>query len=706
MKARPQPFSTWRLVAATGVLVVVFLALDRAALLPTPTWPGDPRPGLERAADVIPPEEVRSGQPILSLVLEPEDLHDPARGLLANPLEYGRDWERAGHVAFFDGGRLRFATGVGVRVHGGGSRRYSTRQGFRLYFRRSYGARQVPPGVLFSPAAQPIRHLVVHNDVRDRRHFVNPLAYDLARAIGAITPETYPVRLFVNGELYGAYVLTERFDQLYFATHFGHGGVVAEQDSFNELWGWTSRTRPLSMATVAAKVDLDSLTRWFLSVAFSATGDAFQGPGQFLDLSTDPPRWFWVNWDMDGSFRLASADSYRDLLNRVDEGKRGRNPAEPRATLLTHLFAEDEAFRAYYKRLVMTALNHQLTPQFLERRFNYYRRASERLGVEDARYLRGLKEFLDERPAVFWKLTEQWLNTPSHPIVIVAPPGEAIAIDGISATDGFSGRSFADVELELQATVNDGARFKEWRVNGELRGREPVLRLTLTGPSAVEAVFEGRAAGNARPRLPAPEPRPAGPERTATPLEWMRVPPSPDVPGFDMLAHEVSSAQFEAFTRDTGRGMPLQPDWSDEPTQPVVNVTWPEAQAFCGVHDARLPTQAEWEYAADWRERPNHRPPWGDDTWRGANLLETLGGDRWMRTSPVGSFPPNRFGLYDMIGNVWEWTSTVHERSTPSYEERIVLGGSWDTPARRFPRRTGLSSHGRYNLYVGFRCVR
>ena len=98
-------------------------------------------------------------------------------------------------------------------------------------------------------------------------------------------------------------------------------------------------------------------------------------------------------------------------------------------------------------------------------------------------------------------------------------------------------------------------------------------------------------------------------------------------------------------------------------------------------------------------------PPWGDAERREANLLGTRGSDRWEFSSPVGSFRPNRFGLFDMTGNVWEWTTTEHERSNPSYDVRVILGGSWDTPARSFPRRTGLSRHGRHNLYVGFRCA-
>ena len=99
----------------------------------------------------------------------------------------------------------------------------------------------------------------------------------------------------------------------------------------DKLWDWVLHTRPLTMKTVSQRVNIDNLTRWFLAVAFCATRDAYQGPGQFLDETKQEGGWFWVNWDMDQSFRSWNLDSYQYLLERVGEGRRGRNRAEPRA---------------------------------------------------------------------------------------------------------------------------------------------------------------------------------------------------------------------------------------------------------------------------------------------------------------------------------------------------------------------------------------
>ena len=133
---------------------------------------------------------------------------------------------------------------------------------------------------------------------------------------------------------------------------------------------------------------------------------------------------------------------------------------------------------------------------------------------------------------------------------------------------------------------------------------------------------------------------------------------------------------------------------------PVVHVSWNDAMAFCRWSGTRLPTEAEWEYAA--RGGLEGAPfPWGDELepdgrhmmnvfqgeFPGANSCE----DGWAGTSPVGSFPANGFGLFDMTGNVWEWCADAYDRGyyaeSPAVDPqgppkgpegpRVVRGGSY-----------------------------
>lgn len=98
---------------------------------------------------------------------------------------------------------------------------------------------------------------------------------------------------------------------------------------------------------------------------------------------------------------------------------------------------------------------------------------------------------------------------------------------------------------------------------------------------------------------------------------------------------------------------------------PVVQVSYDDAIAFCDWTELALPPEAEWEYAARggldgaefaWgNDDPQETEPLAN-TWQGRFPFENTEVDGWTRTSPVGSFPPNGYGLFDMIGNVWEWT--------------------------------------------------
>jgi hypothetical protein len=104
---------------------------------------------------------------------------------------------------------------------------------------------------------------------------------------------------------------------------------------------------------------------------------------------------------------------------------------------------------------------------------------------------------------------------------------------------------------------------------------------------------------------------------------------------------------------------------------PVESVTWKEAKEFCKRVGKRLPTSLEWEKAA--RGGTKSKYYWGDTL--GKNNANCDGcGSRWsgIKTAPVGSFPPNPLGLYDMVGGVWEWTQTKYSGSNI-----IIRGGSW-----------------------------
>lgn len=157
--------------------------------------------------------------------------------------------------------------------------------------------------------------------------------------------------------------------------------------------------------------------------------------------------------------------------------------------------------------------------------------------------------------------------------------------------------------------------------------------------------------------------------------------------GYWMGQTEVTQAAYKQVFPDTRLTFKF-----NGPKRPVENVNWKEADQYCGKLGLRLPTEEEWEYAARAGD-PNARyGKLGSIAWYGDNS----------GTHEVQQKDPNRWGLYDMLGNVWEWTADLYAGS----QSPLVRGGAWDSDARfvRVSYRNVLGPTYRDGT-VGFRCV-
>ena len=234
-----------------------------------------------------------------------------------------------------------------------------------------------------------------------------------------------------------------------------------------------------------------------------------------------------------------------------------------------------------------------------------------------------------------------------------------------------------------------------------------------------------------------------------------------EVKGFWMDAHEVTNDQFAAFVKATGYrtmaeqqppalpGAPaemLQPgsavftvptpenrswwrwvvgaEWrhpsgpdtaiDGQGMMPVVQISYQDAQAYARWAGKQLPSEEQWEYAAR-GGAPELPEPLGPDGKPQANYYQGVfpvrdqGTDGFLGRAPVGCFKPNGFGLYDMIGNVWEWTTAAGDRPGASEPVNVIKGGSFlcaaNYCARYRPAARQFQERGLGTDHIGFRLI-
>jgi sulfatase modifying factor 1 len=214
---------------------------------------------------------------------------------------------------------------------------------------------------------------------------------------------------------------------------------------------------------------------------------------------------------------------------------------------------------------------------------------------------------------------------------------------------------------------------------------------------------------------------PAGPVSLQNPLAWWR------------------------FVRGADWRHPNGPnsDLQGKEKYPVVQIAWPDAVAYATWAGKRLPTEAEWEFAArggrvrqnyPWGNELNPKGKWMANTFQGHFPDKNTSEDGYAGVAPVASFPPNDFGLYDMSGNVWQWVadwyrpdyytqlgreeiainpqgpSDSFDPQEPGVTKRVQKGGSYlctDQYCERYmPGARGKGDPDTATNHLGFRCVR
>ncbi len=439
--------------------------------------------------------------PLLSLIIEPDDLWDPQTGLYLNPLEAGEAWERPVDLTYIDKDRRSgFHIPAGLRIHGGFSRTFDQKS-FRLYFRDEYGANRLEYPLFDTGSVTSFKRLVLHSGAQDASRedlnwtlMRNQVIARLVEQTGGNTGRSQAALVFINGQPWGLYHIRERLDSWFLADHYGIEDAdlldtpdidnremppeVGDYKHWDHLIDYIKDqdlNDPAIYAYVTTQVDLDNLIDYMIIQIYSANSDWLHRNIDQFRSRTAGARWEWFFWDNDWSLGLnpySAADT--DTLARVLDPEDERTDGE--ATLLLQGLLENPDFRDRFLRRTADLLNTYLAPPNVTTQIDevaaelapdiHYEAERWASIVPWENSVQELRDFAQVRPAILRQQYSRAFGLEGTVPLTFQPPASG---EGRVAVNGsllpflpWQGHYFVGVPIELTAVPAPGYRFAGW----------------------------------------------------------------------------------------------------------------------------------------------------------------------------------------------------------------------------------------------------
>jgi hypothetical protein len=438
--------------------------------------------------------------PLLSLIVEPDDLWDAERGIYANPLEKGRAWERPVDVTFVDQARhVGFHVPAGIRIHGHYSRVFD-KKGLRLYFRREYGPGRLDYPLFADSPVSSFNQLVLHNSGQDcyfspQMNWTlirNQLADRLALELGGHAPRNRAALLFINGEPWGIYQVRERIDDDFLADHYGIASAdlldapeyIGEQDILmgeREHWDYLMRfiethdmTDPAHYAYVQTQVDVPEFIDYNVLQIYAANTDWPRLNVRQFRPHVQGGRWHWTFWDSDHGFGAALwSFAGSNLIAQVLDD----NPPETggRDVLLLRKLLENPVFLEQFLSRTAHLLNTTLAPPAVIAHIDALAaEIAPDIDYEITRWpgsswepnVQNLRDFAQRRPDFVRQHAVERFGLSGTVQLAFNPPASGsgyVAVNGSLLRDlPWQGVYFQDLPLRITAAPAPGYRFAGW----------------------------------------------------------------------------------------------------------------------------------------------------------------------------------------------------------------------------------------------------
>ncbi len=433
----------------------------------------------------LPTESLPAKWTVISMAIEEQDLYSREKGILANSWARGREWERLAYFSIYHDKELIHSTAVGVRMHGEISRSYGNKF-FRAFFRKAYGSSELPSGILLPELDKPIKRLVIRKD--PDWPFMSAFTTDISLRLGAQAPLTEPILLFINGEPEGVYSLSEHLGKTQWDAHMGHDNYIMRRNKgfsetqeneriFREFQSWVYEHKfDMTYDMAAEKIDMMNFIDHMFAFIFCDTGDALQGAAM-LDKENPDAKWYWVNWDLDGSFRVVTSESsaYKDLgwadvrIEATED-----NPiwelysGDPRKVLLYALSKDDKFVKVFTER-IMYLMNHRINNTFLQNLVNHFAELGEENGLDNMEFENKLRAYLKVRPQIVRnQMLGYYKVGPVHQILIAADPELNLRVDDRAIDRNYEGWYMNNMPLTIMISPEEDTTFTHWKINGEI----------------------------------------------------------------------------------------------------------------------------------------------------------------------------------------------------------------------------------------------
>jgi hypothetical protein len=465
--------------------------------------------------------------PVMSLILDPDDLWNPEHGIYANPDERGTEWERPVDVTYVDEDRrLGFHVLAGVRIHGGRSRGYE-KKSLRLYFRQEYGVSRLAYPLFAGSDVQSFKRLVLHSGGQDYpvSRLGNwtltrgALITSLASELGGYAPCNQPVLLFINGESWGIYHLRERLDGDFLADHYAieeadfleaadvagqRNVIMGDREHWDHLMQFVEAhdlAEPANYAYVQSQIDVAASIDYNLLQIYAANTDWPQRNVRQFRPRVQGGRWHWLVWGGAGAFGAnvgsrVDSNTIAQLQNyNIPETGKGN-------ALLLQKLLENPAFLEQFLSRTADLLNTLLSPASVIGQIDVLAAALEPdIAYETARWssladwasnVQALRDFAQRRPGFVRQHLAERFDLSGTAQLAVGPSADGsgtVAVNGFVIPDlPWQGVCFQGIPVRVTAAPTPGFRFAGW--NPPHLPQEPTITLTLSVAQTITPRFE------------------------------------------------------------------------------------------------------------------------------------------------------------------------------------------------------------------------